>query len=523
MKPLTAPRRSHRRRWDHLEGASRRWRPVLDLSVLAAIGLAVIGVLVFWALWAVANTDYNIWGGVVIGPILLVATYPVARHLARTEGDPWLATLIMLALVLKLLAAIVRYVMTFDVYGSGDAMVYIREGAIYAEQVRQGDLSYEITTGGGVGTHFIRRITGYVFALTGATAIGGFFVYSWFGFLGQCLFFRAFRIAVPHGLHRRYALLIFLLPSLLYWPASIGKEAWMLLTLGLGAYGAARILAHRPGGYSLFLLGLAGSAAVRPHMTALLAAAFTLSFLLRRSPKGSLFGLLTKIVGTVLVIGATMWAIGAAEERFDVEGEGIAGAEQVIDRTAEQTSKGGSEFDAARPTSPLDVPGAVFTVMFRPLPHETHNLQALATSFEGVFLLGLFALSWPRLRRLPRELLSTPYVMFACTYSLMFMLAFSSFGNFGILARQRAQLFPLILIVLALPTVKELVEGRSSGGRKRSSEPLLAPASPGEQTATSAATQMDEHPALTTQGPTIGVELVVDLPRDATTVDRSGR
>ncbi len=506
---------------DRFGGGRERWAPLLGLSVLASIGLVIITLVVFWALWAVANTDYDVWGGVVVGPLLLLATYPIARHLSRTERDPWLVTIIMVALVLKLLASIVRYVMTFEVYGSGDAMVYIREGLIYAEQVRQGDLSYEITTGGGVGTHFIRRITGYVFAVIGATGIGGFFVFSWFGFLGMCLFFRAFRLAVPHGEARRYAVLLFLLPTLLYWPSSIGKEAWMLLTLGLGAYGAARVLVHRPGGYSLFIVGLLGSAAVRPHMTALLAVAFALSFLLRRSPNGSMFGLVAKVVGAVIVVGATVWAIGAAEERFEVEGEGLAGAEQVIDRTAEQTSKGGSEFDAARPTSPLDVPGAVFTVMFRPLPHETHNLQALATSLEGVFLLGLFALSWPRLRRLPKEMLRSPYVVFACTYSLMFMLAFSSFGNFGILARQRAQLFPLILIILALPAIKDVSTRRSRRGG-RTLVPEHAPAPPSSSAAEDGAGiegAVDPVRAPVPVPHRRGAELVIDLPQGVTRSD----
>ena len=35
---------------------------------------------------------------------------------------------------------------------------------------------------------------------------------------------------LPTGDHRRYALLVFFMPSLLFWPSSIGKESWMLFT-----------------------------------------------------------------------------------------------------------------------------------------------------------------------------------------------------------------------------------------------------------------------------------------------------
>jgi hypothetical protein len=436
-------------------------RPPSSTTTIATIGMLGVGVSLFVLMWAVNNTSYDVWGALVIGPLLLLVTFPLARHVAATEGDQALTKIIMWALVLKLVAAVVRYLVAFEVYGgSADAAVYIREGALYAEQIRMGDFSYDRHVGGGDGTHFIRQVTGFVFAIIGTTAIGGFLVFSWISFWGLYLFYRAFRIGVPDGSHRRYAKLLFFLPSLLYWPSSIGKEAWMLLTLGLGAYGAARVLTRRSGGYVLLALGLAGSAIVRPHMTVLLAAGLAASFVLRRSSQGSIMTLLAKVLGVGLIAVAMVFAIDAAEERFDVQGEGLAGAEQVIDRTADQTSKGGSEFEAQRPDSVLDIPLAAFTVMFRPLPHEAHNAQTLATSFEGLFLLGLFAVSWPRLRRFPSEVWRTPYVAFAGVYSLLFMLAFSSFGNFGILARQRSQLFPLMLVVLALPVVKEAVTKR---------------------------------------------------------------
>lgn len=442
-------------------------RPPAHLHAVAALGLIGIALLISVLAWAMNTSDYYTWGALVIGPALLLLTLPLARHVASVEDDPALAKIIMWALTLKLLAAVVRYLVAFEVYGgSADAAVYIREGGLYAEQIRAGDFAYDGTTGGSAGTHFMRQVTGFVFALTGTTAIGGFLVFSWFSFWGLYLFYRAFRIGVPYGQHRRYALLLFFLPSLLYWPSSIGKEAWMLLTLGLGAYGAARLLTSRRGGYLLLALGLAGSAIVRPHLTVLLGAGVAASFILRRSRKGSVLAILAKIGGIVAIAVAMNFAIGAAEQHFDVEGEGLTGAEEVLDRTADQTNQGGSEFDAERPASLTDLPSAIFSVLFRPLPHEAHNLQALATSFEGLFLLGLFATAWPRLRRLPRTVFTTPYIAFATTYALLFMLVFSSFGNFGILARQRAQLFPLVLVLLALPTVQGTIERRNRSRRR---------------------------------------------------------
>ena len=102
-------------------------------------------------------------------------------------------------------------------------------------------------------------ITTVVYAIAGPTELGSFFVFAWFNFLGCYLFFRAFRIAFPVGDGRRYAFLVILLPSLLYWPSSLGKEGWMMLALGVASYGLARALAGRFGGYLALLAGLGGA------------------------------------------------------------------------------------------------------------------------------------------------------------------------------------------------------------------------------------------------------------------------
>jgi hypothetical protein len=64
-----------------------------------------------------------------------------------------------------------------------------------------------------------------------------------------------------------------------------------------------------------------------------------------------------------------------------------------------------------------------------------------------------------------------PYVTYAFVYSAVFVLAFSNFSNFGILARQRVQLLPLFLVLLAMPANRE--EATPAAGRSRldSAEP----------------------------------------------------
>ena len=83
-------------------------------------------------------------------------------------------------------------------------------------------------------------------------------------------------------------------------------------------------------------------------------------------------------------------------------------------------------------------------------------------------------LSLPRLARLPRLFVRTPYVVFAVAYTPLFVLAFSAVGNFGLLTRQRTQLFPFVLVLLALPAVSRARDGLE---RRRTRDAEPAPAS----------------------------------------------
>jgi len=43
--------------------------------------------------------------------------------------------------------------------------------------------------------------------------------------------------------------------------------------------------------------------------------------------------------------------------------------------------------------------------------------------------------------------------VFSLVYSVLFIVAYSSYANFGLLARQRVQLYPFFLILLSIPPV----------------------------------------------------------------------
>jgi hypothetical protein len=323
------------------------------------------------------------------------------------------------------------------------------------------------------GTGFIHFVTGGIYTITGATDIGGFLVYSWLGFWGLYLFHRAFVHAVPGGDHLRYARLVFLLPSLLFWPSSIGKESWMCLALGCCAYGAARLLSGATGGLLAFIAGLVGMGFVRPHIAALVAAALLAAYVLRGNRDNS-SGLapLGKIVGMVVLGGVLVVAVGQLEDYMGVDAFDQESVQLTLDEVTQQTGQGGSYIEGtSTDLSPKRFPFAFANVMFRPYPWQATNVQALVASLEGLFLIVLALTSGRRFVSAARALLGTPYLIFCGCYTVLFVYGFSSFANYGILVRQRVQVLPFLLIFLAMPAYRRGLArpGRSASEAERTS------------------------------------------------------
>ena len=442
--------------------------------------------------------------GVVIG---------LLRAVVRREPDPFIAKVIVVGLLAKLFGTAAFFTVLQQAYGgSGDANRYFRVGSSLASEIRSGRLPDEAFE---TGTPFMEFLTGVVLAAIGPTRAGAYIVFSLLAFVGMVLFLQAFRLAFPEGNHRRYALLVLLLPTMVFWSSMIGKEPWLVFTLGLASYGAARALRTQRFGYVLIGLGIAGIFAIRPHMAALFAVSLAVAFFVRFRDPDVRIGLVRGVIGVLVVaVGMAYVLINFSDEMGPGHSEGLAATERVrsstddlLERTHDRTSRGGSEFDSRPVRNPIDFAHALVTVPFRPFPFEAHNLQAQLASLEGLLLLTLMVASIPRLARFGRNILKQPYVMMATVYTAGFVVAFSNVANFGILTRQRAQLLPFLVVLLSLPIGRRRADNGSeeeSAGEPPSqlrSGPLLIVSA--EQTQAAAEGEQ-------------GTELVIDLPAGST-------
>lgn len=410
------------------------------------------------------------WAAAVLVVAGLIMAHRIGRWMATEADARWLPALLTLAYAAKVVGALIRHYAVTVVYQSGDALGYHRIGLELAEQWR----AFLVPTapGGSAGTRFVQLVTGLFYVPAEPSLFVGGLVFATLGFLGMVALYAAFRRAVPNQMLRRYGLLLFFLPSMLYWPATIGKEALMLLFIGVASYAATGLfegLRVR----SLFIAGLAvlGMAAVRPHVAVMFVAAFVVALVLSRRVGSNLKPVSRALVAVVTLL-ALWWLTSLAMERLGIE-ETQGSLDEFLVEQERHTNQGGSAVVGAPVRNPLDVPEATLRVLFRPLPHEAHNPQAVLSALEGAALLSLVVWRLPAMIRSSRRLLNSPYLLFSLIFVLEFVVAYSSILNLGILARQRTQALPFLLAVVIGLGWDHLRQDGKSSLRERSATPAL--------------------------------------------------
>jgi hypothetical protein len=437
-----------------------RGGPLLVMAGMAGTAAAVVVLIVL------AAGSGPIVGSLIVVPLLILVSLPLIVRQAKTEGDRRVFWLLVGALLLKLFGAFLNYFISFDVYGGvADAAGYHSSGLELAEQFRTGDFDTGLDPL--IGTNFVRLLTGVVYAVLGANILVGFLVFAWLGFLGLLFFYRAFRVAVPDGRSRTYLLLLFFLPSLIYWPSTIGKEAWMTFALGVAAFGAARLLSDRTWrGLVICGGGLWLASLVRPHVAGLMAIALVGGYLFKRGRRDlGIFAPMAKGVALIALVAMAVVLVQRTD-RFIQQEHSVttaSGVRALLYQTSELTSIDRSRFAPSVLDSPSRAPIAAATVLFRPHLLEVTDARTLAAALETAFLLTLCLVRWRLWLSTLSSLRRQPYVGFAVLYIALFVVAFSAIANFGLLARERVQVLPLFLLPMCVPPARKLESPDEAG------------------------------------------------------------
>jgi hypothetical protein len=425
--------------------------------VYFVFGLAMFGVV------AIAVGGNGEAAGLLLTiPVVLFITHTVARRLAILDRNPQVVPILMGGVCLKVIGSLARYWASSSLYGTGDSFDYDKWGRTISSGLRHGHL---VAAGGGrlAGTNFMRYVTGFLYVVTPARMLSGFVVYSFLSFIGLIFFWRAYRLAISPTHDTTYLQWLVLMPSLVYWPSAIGKDAFMLLAAGVAAYGVACVLANRTvGGLIGIALGVYGMIMVRPHFALAVCGGLMFAVLAR----GQKAGFVRTIINLALVVALAAVVVQAASSFFGLSSFNQASIVKTLNDTSNQSSEGGSAFTPVIVHSPVQFPLAAITVLYRPAPFEAHSPQEVLTALEGT---ALFVLTLRALRRSGRALRrgrDYPYFLYCLGGILVFIIAFSGFSNFGILARERSVIQPLFLVFLSLPkNVDQLLAPRKTARR----------------------------------------------------------
>lgn len=452
--------------------------------------IAVIGAGIAYLLalgWAIGNVSYDVWGALVVIPVYALIGLAVVGRMFRGALQP-LAVAMSWGLLIKLGGTFARYWVGFEAYGGGlDAARYHRVGAEAAAKVWSGEEGIVTVLPRGTGTPFIEHFTAFVYTLTGSSQLAGFITFSFLAYLGTIFMVKAAAIAVPRLAARRYAWMCVIFPSIVYWPASIGKEATILLGLGIATYGIATMFSYgrwiRP--ILLIAAGLGFTSLIRPHVAGIWIAAVIPGLVValvgrkrvvtaRGQKKNSTLGIV--LVLAIAAIGLSVMA--SATVRYLTPGSeevSSTNVTQILEETTRRTSEAGSNFTPPSVSSPTDWPLASIRTLTRPLPQEARGIAQLISAAEIAALFAIYAISWRRLLNLPRLLITHPYVAFVVTAIFLTGLAYSSFANLGVLTRQKSLIFPFLVLLPCLPERESGTPPESEGPYAGRTLPIVEP------------------------------------------------
>ncbi len=409
------------------------------LKAIGAIGGLVSG-LTFGILGFLDREDTL--AGIVVVPLLTLLAAGFSKRVVLPRTNAYIAAVVFAGFGARMLGAVPRLI------SGADSPIYQREGIRIAEALRSFD--FFVDTGRTIpGTGSVRYFTGVLNVLTGTTYIATFMIFVVLAFIGQVFFILAIKPVLNERQHRIAGLLIMFSPTMVYWPSSIGKESLALLGIGFTLYGAGQVYERRWFGITHLTLGILVVGMIRPHVAMLLLAALFVGLFARRADDNRRFAI--QIVVLSLIVVGSMFTAGASARLFNLESfDGVADVSAALDFTQARTSQDSSAFTAARVSSVTDYPKAAVTVLFRPFLWEATNPPSLVSAIEGTFLAGLMIYAAPGFRRQFRDVVQRGQLLFAVGFTAVFVFVFAAIGNFGILSRQRAQVIPFVLLLVAV-------------------------------------------------------------------------
>ena len=420
----------------------------------------------------------------LITPVVLFLVYLLAYTLRPAFTDATTRRYFLSGLTVKIFGAIAVGLIYQFYYGggrpSGDTFNYFANAAIIIEAFGDSfDTGLKLLLANGEyepeifqyasrmywfrspTEYFVIRIIAVLGLLTFHTYSAIAVLFAALSFSGVWALFRTFYKMFP-PLHRKFAIAVLFLPSVVFWGSGILKDSITLGALGWATWAIVRIFFERRGvpvATAILLLALYTIYAIKIYIVlCFLPAALLWVFLanVERVRSVAIRGVIAPVV-LATVVALSYFAvveIGKDNTRYSVD---------KLSETAEITARyltyvgekqGGSvytlgdDFDFSPAGMLRKFPLAVNVTLFRPYLWEAYNPVMLLSALESFFTLALtiYILFQVGLGRLFRYLISKPIILFCLLFAIAFSFSVGiSTYNFGSLVRYKIPMFPFYL------------------------------------------------------------------------------
>lgn len=328
-----------------------------------------------------------------------------------------------------ILLAIVYYI--YATFNPSDSKAYFRKAIVQYK----GSIWFDYF---GTSTDFVEFIAFGLVNKLAFTYESCMVFFAWLGFVGFVFFYLFFKEQFsirPKIFGFDSIKIVFLLPNLHFWSASLGKGSLIFFAFGLFFYGISqlnlqRLLSILVAGWMIFQ--------IRPHIFFVILIAIALGYIF--SIKGP--GFFIRVFTLVLATGLLVYIYNDIVSLTGLEDEFFFDAD--FSHRASELAKASSGIDISN----YSLPEKLFAFCFRPLFFDAPGFLGFVVSFENLFYLimfaNLFKLSGLRFLFGSSAIIKTCFLTFLGVSLALAQIT----GNLGLAMRQKSQVMILMMFVI---------------------------------------------------------------------------
>ncbi len=306
--------------------------------------------------------------------------------------------------------------------------------------------------------------------LAGGSENAVWILFAWFSALGAFYFLKAFKRLLPDQSLVWYAAVVFFFPSLVLWSSLPSKDAITFWGIGLLTFGVSTYCKERSwAGLLKIAVAEAAIFSVRRYFAVfyclplIVISMFDLYALWKDK---NYRHLLSSLV--FLFLHVAWFGLLVANSFFlplSLAADYQATASQMPGVVSESDIRPQYSLSDMLPSSSSDLLPLVvkwlsfaaervwyvFTVLFRPLPWEAHNVFAMFAALENVVLLLLSLLVFVKMQVVLSRVFREPFLLFVVAFITVYVSAFSlQVINLGTMSRMKAPILPMLFFFIVL-------------------------------------------------------------------------